>query len=78
MSRLIIEFFLLLGVYENEAVPQDYIDTNLPIAESQIVLGGYRLAYCMSYIFGSAGEEQQTSRDFADDLIFVIDAIYGL
>jgi hypothetical protein len=36
---------------EDEVVPQSYIDEKLPIAESRITLGGYRLAYLMSYIY---------------------------
>lgn len=36
---------------QDETVSQDYIDKNLPIAEGRLVLGGYRLAYLMEYIF---------------------------
>lgn len=41
----------LLGVTENVAVPQAYLDKNTPIIQSRIVLGGYRLYALMRYIF---------------------------
>ena len=47
-------FCFKLGVYEDEAVPQDYLDLNIPVAERQIVIGGYRLAYIISFIFSSS------------------------
>ena len=34
-------------------VPQEYIDKWLSTVQSQIVLGGYRLAYVINFIFGS-------------------------
>ena len=44
------------GVYENEAVPQDYLDKNLPVAYEQLTKGGYRLFYTIDYIFGDSNE----------------------
>lgn len=40
------------GVIENEAVPQAYLDKNIPVAETRLVIGGYRLYYTIDYIFG--------------------------
>lgn len=40
----------------DETVSQDYIDTNLVVAENQLVLCGYRLAYVMEYIFPTQAE----------------------
>lgn len=40
-----------IGVIENQAVPQAYLDKNTPIIQSRIVLGGYRLYALMRYIF---------------------------
>lgn len=51
------------GVYENEAVPQAYLDKNIPIAYSQINKGGYRLFYTIKYIF----EDQATSSFISDE-----------
>ena len=65
---------MCVGVTENEAVPQDYIDKNLPIAENQIVLGGYRLYYIISYIFGSSVEESAHD-DLASDITDIIMAL---
>lgn len=42
------------GVTENEAVPQDYLDKNIPLAYERLTLGGYRLFYTIEYIFGDA------------------------
>jgi len=39
------------GVTENEAVPQSYIDKNLPIAETQLVVGAKRLEALITYMF---------------------------
>ena len=50
------------GVYENEAVPQAYIDKNLPIAESQIMKGGYRLAYVLDYVFSDSSTDEAVAK----------------
>ena len=39
------------GVYENLAVPQEYLDKNIPVANSRITIGGYRLYYIINFIF---------------------------
>jgi hypothetical protein len=44
------------GVTENEVVPQEYLDRNIPILEDRITLGGYRLAYLTVYMYGTAEE----------------------
>lgn len=44
------------GVTENEAVPQAYLDKNVPIAYERLVIGGYRLYYTINYIFGDSDE----------------------
>ncbi len=41
---------------ENEAVPQAYLDKNVPIAYERLVIGGYRLYYTINYIFGDSDE----------------------
>lgn len=45
------------GVTQSEAVPQAYIDKNLETLERQIVLGGMRLAYLITKVFGNSAEE---------------------
>ena len=42
------------GVTENEEVPQSYLDKGIPIAEAQIMKGGYRLAFVLDHIFSSS------------------------
>ena len=42
---------LFAGIKENEAVPQAYLDKNIPIIQSRMVLGGYRLYGLIRYIF---------------------------
>jgi hypothetical protein len=49
-------FHYIIGVTEDEVVPQAYIDKNVPVAQNQIVLGGFRLYALMRYIF----EAEQT------------------
>jgi len=36
------------------AVPQDYLDKNIPVAYHQIVKGGYRLYWTINYMFGDS------------------------
>ena len=59
---------------ENEAVPQAYLDKNIPIAYHQLVKGGYRLYYTMTYIFGDSSNDsyETTMHDFSN---MVIDAM---
>lgn len=53
---------LYTGVTENEKVPQEYLDKNIPLAYERLVLGGYRLYYTIDFIFGSAkGTEEPTA-----------------
>jgi hypothetical protein len=47
------------GITENKEVPQPYLDGGIPIAEAQIVKGGYRLAFVLNYVFGSTSDENQ-------------------
>jgi hypothetical protein len=51
---------LFADIEQNAAVPQAYQDTNKPIAESQFVLGGLRLAYLMTTIFPNTIIEEET------------------
>jgi hypothetical protein len=51
-------------VTENEKVPDDYITKNKPIAERQLVVGGYRLAYLIEQIFGSARHTEEAEMAF--------------
>ena len=54
------------GVTENEAVPQEYIDKNLPIAESQIMKGGYRLAYVLEHVFSESRTDEFVANEIAN------------
>ena len=47
------------GVTPDEAVPQSYIDKNLPVANERLTIGGYRLAYIINYIFSPSTEADQ-------------------
>jgi hypothetical protein len=42
------------GATENEPLPQEYLDTNVPKVEADITEGGYRLAWITMYIYGNA------------------------
>lgn len=58
------------GLTENEAVPQEYLDTNIPIAESRIDIGGHRLAHVLSYCFGTSvnAEDERSASAVANFL----------
>ena len=47
------------GVFEDEAVPQDYLDKNIPVANARITIGGYRLYYIIDFIFS---QDTKTSK----------------
>ena len=47
------------GVTQNEKVPQDYIDKNIPIIEKRIVIGGLRLSSLIQDIFGSQTQTKE-------------------
>ena len=80
----------MLGVTQNETVPQAYIDKNLPMINGRITLGGYRLAYQMSYIFGTGAikapevpvaavesiEEEPTEEEIAA-ITALVETIFG-
>jgi len=40
-----------------ETVPQWYLDANIPVANTQIVLGGYRLAWLIQWIYPNTASE---------------------
>lgn len=42
------------GINQNEALPQSYIDANWVMTENRVMLGGYRLAYIIEYMFPSS------------------------
>jgi len=44
------------GITKNEEVPQSYLDFGIPIAEAQLVKGGYRLAFILDYVFSTTEE----------------------
>lgn len=44
----------LIGIKEGDKLPDDYVSKNNALAEKQIVLAGYRLAYMIESLFGSA------------------------
>ena len=62
----------LSGLTENEAVPQDYLDKWIPVAESRITIGGYRLAYVLNYIFGTSTDEDAAALMIADLLATIL------
>ena len=47
------------GITENEEVPQSYLDDSIPIAEQQLVKGGYRLGFVLNHIFGNANAAEE-------------------
>lgn len=63
------------GVTENEPVPQAYLDKNIKIAYERLIIGGYRLYYTMTYIFGDSlsAEYESTLADFTDMIVANID-----
>jgi hypothetical protein len=42
------------GIKEGEKLPDSYLNTTNPLAEKQIVLAGYRLAYIIESLFGTS------------------------
>ena len=62
-----------IGIVENDLPPDDYVEDGKLIAESQIMLGGYRLAYTLNYIFGDA-----KSREEHDQAAFIADVLSNL
>jgi len=64
------------GLTENEAVPQAYLDKNISVAYERLIVGGYRLYYTMTYIFGDslAADEDNVMADFTDMVISAIEA----
>lgn len=50
------------GITENKPLSQDYITHNQDHIQSQIVIGGYRLAYMIKTIFGN--NQVNKSTDF--------------
>lgn len=53
MEMYDIAITLYDGINENEALPQWYIDENLPMVEEKVTLGMYRLAYLLSQIYSN-------------------------
>ena len=60
------------GVTENEEVPQDYIDKGIPIAEAQILKGGYRLAFVLDHIFSTSNESEDMAKTVAEMLALIL------
>lgn len=46
------------SIEAGQAVSTSYIAKVKPLTERQIVLGGYRLAYLITQLFGSSAEEE--------------------
>lgn len=42
-----------VGIVQNVALPQWYLDDNLKMCHERVTLGGYRLAYLIEYMFPS-------------------------
>jgi hypothetical protein len=38
---------LIKGIKENSSLPENYVEESNAIAEKQVVIGGYRLAYLL-------------------------------
>jgi len=53
----IAESSAYVDIQEDDPVSDDYIATNRPLAEKQIVLAGMRLAHVMADIFGSSTDD---------------------
>ena len=60
------------GLEENGEVPQSYIDKNRPIAESQIMKGGHRLAYVLDYIFQDTSKDEFIANEIANILVALL------
>ena len=60
------------GLTENEAVPQAYLDKNIPIAEAQLVKGGYRLAFVLDHIFSTSNESEDVAKSIAEYLALIL------
>ena len=56
------------GVTENEEVPDDYVTSSIPIAEAQLIKGGYRLAFVLDYVFSSSNDVAQDDEFLATKL----------
>ena len=41
------------GIVQDVALPQWYIDQNIPVSEGRVVLAGHRLAHLIEYMFPS-------------------------
>ena len=50
---------MLVDITENELPSDDCVENGKLIAEAQIMLGGYRLAYTLTYIFGDAKSREE-------------------
>ena len=44
------------GLTEDAEVPQEYLDKWKPVAYERLMVGGYRLAYLINYIFGDSSK----------------------
>ena len=63
------------GVTENEAVPQEYLDKHIKTAYERLIIGGYRLYYTITYMFGDSlleEEEDDSNVGFITDLIIEV------
>jgi len=56
-------------IEENALPDQDYIDNGKLIAESQIMLGGYRLAYGLNYIFSDSKSNEAETAEFIANIL---------
>jgi hypothetical protein len=63
------------GVTENVAVPQAYLDKNIPLARERLNIGGYRLYYILNFIFGSSNDV--TEEELGEFTTF-IKSIFGI
>ena len=67
-----MDLLITADITENDVVPQDYIDNGKLIAESQIMLGGYRLAYGLNYIFGDSKSNEEETAEYIANILSTI------
>lgn len=49
------------GLTMDEAVPQAYLDKNIPVANERLTIGGYRLYYIVNFMFSPAAAPEQAT-----------------
>ena len=68
-------FHNFLGVTENLAVPQAYLDKNIPVARERLNIGGYRLYYTIDFIFG---DSKNVNEEELGQFTSLVKTIFGI